>query len=150
MHLALDLALGTTGLCTGTRAGDSFTLTVPKHTTGGERLAWWRHELEGYLLPVDTVVVEAPIIYPGHTVGQINTIKLHGLIEWMCHDADVWYTACAPSKLKKWATGSGNASKDLMMACAQERGWDGHDHNEADAWLLWHWYEAKNAAEAGA
>ena len=39
--------------------------------------------------------------------------------------------------LKKYATGKGNADKDLMMSCAQLRGWRPEDHNESDAlWVL--------------
>jgi Holliday junction resolvasome RuvABC endonuclease subunit len=39
--------------------------------------------------------------------------------------------------LKKFATGSGKADKDAMIAAARARGWTPQDDNEADAlWLL--------------
>ena len=38
--------------------------------------------------------------------------------------------------LKKFATGSGRASKEDMVQAAKARGWNPVDHNEADAQLL--------------
>ena len=38
--------------------------------------------------------------------------------------------------LKKFATGSGRANKEVMVLAAQDRGWNPQDHNEADAQLL--------------
>jgi hypothetical protein len=58
----------------------------------------------------------------------------------MCHNDDKWYVACPPSVLKKYWAGTGNASKDLMVAATQERGFAVDDHNVSDAIALWHWY----------
>jgi hypothetical protein len=138
-HLALDLALGTTGICWGPDPDDVDTLTCPRGYIDGSRLEWWWSALRNHIVSVDTVVVEAPFIHRAHPSGSVPIIKLHGLVEWLCHHEQVRYTTVAPSQLKKWATGSGKADKNLMMACAQERGWAGTDHNEADALLLWHY-----------
>lgn len=139
-HLAIDLALGTAGFCWAPDVYGYATETCPRKLTDGARLDWWHDTLRGYVIARDTVVVEAPFIHHAHPSGAVPLIKLHGLLEWLCFAGDVWYVACPPSVLKKWATGNGNASKDLMMACAQERGWAGSDHNEADAYLLHAWY----------
>jgi Holliday junction resolvasome RuvABC endonuclease subunit len=143
-HLALDLALGTTGICWGPDIVDDWdTLTVPT-LTGGARLEWWWQALRVHLLTVDTVIVEGPFLHPKHPSGAVSTIKLHGLLEWMaCHEG-VTYVDCPPSVLKKWWTGTGNAPKDLMADAAAEHGYptDTMDSNAVDAVALWHWYAA--------
>jgi Holliday junction resolvasome RuvABC endonuclease subunit len=45
----------------------------------------------------------------------------------------------APKSLKKYATGSGDAGKDSMIAAAQERGFVTLDDNIADAYFLADW-----------
>jgi Holliday junction resolvasome RuvABC endonuclease subunit len=141
-HLAIDLALGTTGLCWGPDVDNVHTVTCPNKLSGGDRLDWWYRALRLHFFSgAETIVVEAPILYLGRAWGTINTLKLHGVLEWMCTNEGLTYVDCAPSVLKKWATGNGLANKPLMMAAAQERGWNGTDHNAADAFLLWHWYQ---------
>jgi Holliday junction resolvasome RuvABC endonuclease subunit len=141
-HLALDLALSTTGICWGPDGDDVDTLTAPR-LTGGARLEWWWSALRVHMLAVDTVIVESPFIHPAHPSGSVPTIKLHGLVEWLCCHEQVRYTTVTPSELKKWWTGSGKADKALMVTVAQERGYDITDHNAADAIALWHWQNAQ-------
>lgn len=145
-HLAIDLALGTTGYCFGPAFDDYDVLKCPAKLRGGERLDWWYESFRVLLsTPVDAVVVEAPFLHPKHPTGSVSTIELHGLVRWLFFHERLSYIAVPPSTLKQWATGRGNASKELMMACAQERGWKGDDDNEADAFLLWHYCDSFDA-----
>jgi len=139
-HLALDLALSTTGAAW---QGGSDTYVCPTKLRGGERLNWWGCTVWSLICerPCDVVVIEAPFIHPARPTGAMSTIKLHGVIEHIVWKRCVEYVTITPSELKKWATGKGNAGKPAMCDAARERGWVGVDHNEADAFLLWHWYE---------
>ena len=49
-------------------------------------------------------------------------------------------TTVHTGKLKKWATGSGKASKEKMIAASRKMGFDPKDDNEADALLILHWF----------
>lgn len=138
-HLALDLALGKTGVAW---ADGSDVYTCPKGLTGGERLSWWRRTIYDFMLPHrrTRLVVEAPFLHAAHPSGSIPLIELHGVIRCMAADQDLDYVTVPPTRLKKEMTGSGRATKDDMILCANAlRPYDITDHNEADAVLLWHW-----------
>lgn len=150
-HLAIDLALGTSGFCWGPRPTDcrTHTCTIPASRPLGQRLSWWRRRVSDLLdndkVPrITSIYVEAPISY-GHngdrTQSFLKLAKLHGAIEVRAHGAGVTYDdTIKPATLKSWATGKGNADKDLMMTAARDRfDWDGTDHNEADSVILWHY-----------
>lgn len=55
---------------------------------------------------------------------------------------------CPPSELKKHATGNGNASKDDMIARANELEWSVNDDHQADAALLIEWFHAQQREAA--
>jgi Holliday junction resolvasome RuvABC endonuclease subunit len=60
------------------------------------------------------------------------------IIDW-ARDNGIESKGYSPSEIKKWATGTGNASKETMLASAKRR-WEGVaivDDNHADALLLW-------------
>lgn len=59
-------------------------------------------------------------------------------IQEECDMCDVKYTPIHSATLKKFATGSGRANKELMLGKAREKWGDLiEDHNEADAlWIL--------------
>lgn len=158
-HLAIDLALGTSGFCWGPRPIDccTFTCSIPASRPFGQRLSWWRRRVSDLLdndkVPrITKIVVEAPIGF-GHSSERMSSLiklaKLHGAIEVRAHGAGVTYDdTIYPSTVKRWATGNGRASKDEMMSAARARfGWDGTSHDEADAVLLWHY--VAELAEAG-
>lgn len=141
-HLAFDLGLRTTGIAW---PGGSDHLDSPARLhrspitpeRAHDRYCWWRTAFVTILAdhPNATVVVEAPIIHHAHRRGSIPLIVLHGILRACAHDRAV--VEVEPSRLKRWATGKGNADKVAMVAAARLRGWDGDDHNEADAFLLY-------------
>lgn len=132
--LAADLSLARTGWC-DSRCHD---VIVTKPTTPRvERIRL----ICGVLLSVaelddtDLLVVEGPS-YASRGSATIDLGRLHGVLE---HEAQgrLVFVTMAPSSLKKYATGKGNAGKAEVLTSAVRRlGYEGSDDNVADAlWL---------------
>lgn len=146
-HIAFDLGLRTSGIAW---PGGSDFHTSPNHlhkspiTPAIEhaRYSWWRDTFRMVLVgwPGATVVVEAPILHPKHPSGSIGLVVLHGILRGVAIDGGHEVCTVTPSELKRYATGKGNADKDAMVAAARRLGWEGDDHNEADAFLAWSWF----------
>lgn len=132
--VALDLSLTGSGWANGRKHG----VIKPKRM-GVERLAFIR-------ATVENIVGEnraAGVVLEGYAFGAHNKAhqigELGGVIRLLLHDLGVPFVEVPPKSLKKFATGTGNAPKDAMIAHAiRTFGFDGSDNNEADAWLLWH------------
>jgi crossover junction endodeoxyribonuclease RuvC len=90
-----------------------------------------------YYPPLDLLCIEG-MAYG--TTRQAMSYEIGGL-GWVLRvaltEAGVRWIEVPPASLKVLATGRGNASKEMMLAAAIRRlGYDGHDHNIADAmWL---------------
>jgi crossover junction endodeoxyribonuclease RuvC len=86
----------------------------------------------------ELVVYERP-----HARGRAANEVLNGLLAFLtaaCERHGVEYTDCPSTTLKKFATGKGNASKQMMMDAYEERwGECPVDDNEADARWLHEW-----------
>lgn len=133
--VAADLSLARTGWCDGTSANVIKTLS---HTPRVQRieficdvLLWQRPDL---------LVVEGPS-YASKGNATIDLGRLHGVLEHQAWDGGtttmVKFATVAPSSVKVYATGKGNASKNEVLTAAVRRlGYDGSDDNVADAlWL---------------
>lgn len=71
----------------------------------------------------------------GQSVYDIG--ELGGVLRFVLHKANVPVLVVSPSQLKVWGTGKGTANKTEMVLGARARlGYEGTDHNEADALLL--------------
>lgn len=86
------------------------------------------------------------VVYEDTFMRGINASKalygLVGVIEACCYSAGftaLWVPAVT---VKKWATGSGKASKADMIATAQIMGYEGDNEHEADSFLLLKYAEA--------
>jgi Holliday junction resolvasome RuvABC endonuclease subunit len=151
-HIAFDLGLRCTGIAWD---GGSDLYVSPNYlhkspmTPEREhaRYTWWRELYRNLILshPGD-VVVEAPILHPKHATGSIPLIVLHGVLRSVAIGECRQVSTVQPATLKKWATGKGNATKEQMVDAARLRGWEGSDHNEADAWLIWTMHAGQVAA----
>lgn len=98
------------------------------------RLCWELDEVLFHNAPL-RIVYE----FAGHFKSRAAADCMGGLmshIQSWCETNDVPCEGYAPSSIKKWATGKGNANKDAMLAEAQRRWPDVRGHNEADARLL--------------
>lgn len=143
--LGLDLSLTGTGVSCP-ECGE--TVITTKKVEAEERLVlirdtiWMEHLPSEFLAGpvaghVDLVVLEG---YAMGTTRQSHSYaigELGGVIRLMLHELKVPWLAIPPARLKKWATGKGNAQKDVMLAAAiRNFGYGGSNNNEADAYLL--------------
>lgn len=95
----------------------------------------WLHRILDLIKP-DLVVYEM-----AHQRGGFATEILIGMvtrIQEECLKKEIEYTSIHSMTLKKFATGSGKANKEIMLEKAKEKFKEGiEDHNEADAlWML--------------
>jgi crossover junction endodeoxyribonuclease RuvC len=88
---------------------------------GTQRLAWFDRTMASELLTFDPqlVVIEGYAYGKGNSAHQIG--ELGGIIRLTLHEQDSEWVEIAPSKLKKFVTGKGNAPKDSMMIEAYKR-----------------------------
>lgn len=135
---ALDLALRQTGWAwwrhdRGIYSGVART----KQETGDERLIAWEAIIAGlYPKNCDMVVIEGPAYGRHHKAHGLG--ELHGVVKAWLWNRESSIVTIPPTTLKKFATGKGNASKEMMLAEAVRRlDYPGHHHDEADAlWLM--------------
>jgi Holliday junction resolvasome RuvABC endonuclease subunit len=86
------------------------------------------------------IIYEQPSLFAKTTPQTV--MKLNGLAthtEWIGFRRGVPIRAANPSKLKKFFTGNGKATKDDMQAVARRHGWKVRDDNQADACAVWAW-----------
>jgi len=136
----VDLSLRATGVAVASTATATSAVVEcwkPKER-GTERLAWLRSQVERLVEQhrPDLVVLEA-YAFSRHDAYAHELGEAGGVVRLALADADVPWCTVAPTSLKKYATGKGNASKEQVLVEAVRRlGYDGHDNNEADAlWL---------------
>jgi crossover junction endodeoxyribonuclease RuvC len=81
------------------------------------------------------------VLIEGYAFGRHNRAhqlgELGGVVRLWLYEKRIPYLEIPPSKLKGYAAGRGNASKDEVFGETIRRlGYQGHDNNEADAlWL---------------
>lgn len=85
---------------------------------------------------IDVIAYERPASQYNHSI--IHQAKLIAIIEEFCEENNIEYRAYSAGEIKKFATGKGNANKDMMINHALIKlGYPGSDDNEADAlWIL--------------
>jgi crossover junction endodeoxyribonuclease RuvC len=140
--LGVDLSLSSTGLAIG-GAATRFR-TSPRDGAPAERRARIAAHVANTATgltdwhqagDVDLVVIEGLNM---HSVGDTAALAmLHGVVLDRLADVGIQPAMVAPSLLKKWACGRGNANKDAMVAAARDQlGYTGRSDDEADArWL---------------
>ena len=143
--LGLDLSLTHTGWCLLADDGDySCGSIVPKKLRGMERIEYIVAALDELLSGAWNVT---RINIEGYSFGSrgsavFDVAELGGIVRWHLHTLGYEYRIVSPSSLKKAATGKGNADKGAMLAAAiRKHGYEGSDHNEADAIHLAHYGE---------
>lgn len=149
--IGLDLSLTSTGV-----ANENGQRTLKAQTTGMKRLVKLRDEaLRSAHMPtqrfdqfgcfkgfchdhVDLVVIEGYSMGTARQSSHAHGLgELGGVVRLALFEAGIPYVDIAPASLKKYATGKGNASKDLVYGEAIRRlGYTGQSNDEADAmWL---------------
>jgi crossover junction endodeoxyribonuclease RuvC len=136
--VGLDLSLTCTGVAVEEGEGRSFTIE-PARRRGMERLDFIREGVLTYAAPgalnADIVVIEGYSF--NSKQGGEHLGELGGVVRLALWDLGIRFVDVSPASLKTYATGKGNAKKEVVFAAAIRRlGYEGNDHNEADAlWL---------------
>ncbi len=137
--LALDLAT-TTGWATNAldRVSGTVEFALRRGESPGMRFlrcrAWLNEFWQLIGARLDVLVYEQ-----AHHRGGAATAVCVGLVttaQSFAAEHDIELMPVHTASLKKWATGKGNASKEMMIEAARVRGWQPQDDNEADAELL--------------
>lgn len=140
--VGLDLSLAATGVALPN--GTTVTINGPAEL-GDQRLYNLAAALHSLMEPygrIDLAVLED---LPIHGRGAGLTGMAQGVARLLLIQEQIPYALAVAASLKKYATGSGKASKaDMRMVLFQRAGHDIHDDNQVDAWWLRHagldWY----------
>ena len=118
--LALDLSLTSTGWCWQDDTGELIAGTINPKTVGTERLAHIRDRV----LDLETESGCGLVAIEGYAYARPNQAhqigELGGVIRTALHDAGIEWVTVAPSSIKQYATGKGNANKDLVRDAARD------------------------------
>lgn len=132
--LALDLGT-TTGYALKTSVITSGSLNFQKasfHGAGMKFLYFKRWLTEIKQSGVDAVYYEKVMRHSGthaaHCYGAFE-----GILQMWCEQHEIPYEGIPVGTIKKHATGKGNATKDMMVEAAIEKGYEPVDDNESDA-----------------
>ena len=88
------------------------------------------------IISLERVYIEAPSLHSKGT-NALQMGALHYMIATYLHKHKVNYKAIEPTKLKKFATGKGNAKKELMLLNVYKKwGISFENNNSADAYSL--------------
>lgn len=160
MILALDCATKTGWCLMGTSAGDkipspAYSIALKKlgvvesgvqdfsKTRGESNGAMFLRFRRWLLMMVTDYPVSLVVYEQAHHRGGASTeigVNLTGRVQEICSECKIEYTTVHTGTLKKFATGSGTASKDDMIKAAKKLlGREPIDDNEADAVLMAKW-----------
>ena len=139
--LALDIATKT-GWCNDTSSG-VWDFNIKRGESIGMRLIRFRAKLKEMidLDKPDVIVYELPA---GLFKASIMVAsEMIGVLKTLCEDEGIEYAHESATEIKKFATGKGNAKKDVMISKAKELGIDEIDDNHADAIHLYRLFKSK-------
>ena len=155
--LALDLGTKTGWACSFDGGSGVWNLTPGRHESSGMR--WLKFQQSLYIVQntIELVVYEEIARHLGTHAAHIYGGLVAILQQW-CLDNKIDYQGIPVGTIKKFATGKGNASKDMMIKAAKEfveKGTPGdvvkqvEDDNEADAICLLAYAEKQFGAQPG-
>lgn len=143
MKSVLALDLGTScGFCIGTEKSHisgNWTLKPGRFEGGGMRFIKFRQRLRelATAYKVDIVYFEEVRRHKGVDAAHVYGGLMAVLTEW-CEEHNIPYDGLPVGEIKKTWTGSGNASKEAMMAECLDRGYQPTTFDEADAVAIFH------------
>lgn len=135
--IGLDLSLTSTGVASSLGAVTRIRSHPSAEVSPFSRLRIIRAEVMGHVLCADLVVVEGLSL--GSKSGQhLTRAGLWHLVMEAIDTAGIPWAEVAPTALKKYATGKGNADKDTVLLAAAKRYPDHaiRGNDEADAVIL--------------
>lgn len=132
--VGIDASLTSTGIAVF-EDGDIKTLAIQSGLTGPERLIEIRNKVQDVVTGADMVLIEDYAFSRGDKAHQIG--ELGGVLRVMFCEMDLRVIKVAPSAVKKFATGKGNAKKELMIKEVYKR-WkfECDTNDEADAYTI--------------
>ena len=144
IYVGVDPSLKGTGVVAINEEGhilDRMTISTPKEADFSERCDMIAFELRDFIgkLPLKPMhcMIEAPSY---GSIGPVITLaRLNGYVAGTLTALGVFTTIrfLPPKSLKKYFTGNGSATKQLMAAFAESRfGFDCKDNNQVDAFAL--------------
>jgi Holliday junction resolvasome RuvABC endonuclease subunit len=133
--LALDVATNC-GWCTYTASG-TWNLTPKKDESKGMRLIRFKAKLREIceLEKIGIIVFEQLATY-GKFPNFIGA-EMQGVLKLFCTENNIEYKSYAPTVIKKFGTGKGNAKKNAMVEAAKRYNPSVASDDEADAIILY-------------
>lgn len=116
-------------------------LKEDRFSGGGMRFLRLRHRLD-YIhenTPLDQVVFEEVRRHKGVDAAHAYGGYLATITSW-CEEKSIPYQGIPVGEWKKVVTGKGNASKEMVMACVRELGWNPDTEDQADALAILHFW----------
>lgn len=135
--LALDPA-SKTGYATAENYG-VWNCTPNTGESRGMRLIKFEKHLKSILDSLNIGVVSYELVAGKHTHANNIKSEMIGILLRECESRGIEYKGYAPTKIKKFATGKGNASKeDVINSVKEKYNYIGSDDNEADSIALYY------------
>jgi Holliday junction resolvasome RuvABC endonuclease subunit len=137
--VGIDPSLSGTAFAHNGNGGGAVVMERPKVTgIWDDRLLSYAEALQAILSdPPELVCIENYLTHAGPGAGA-SALLVHGALRLTLLQSGFQYAAVTPSTLKKYATGSGAATKgDLRMALFQRHQLDIKDDNKVDAFWLY-------------
>lgn len=135
--VGLDLSLNGTGIAYADGSTETYAPAANKSSNYSlDRFTEIRdHVLRLVPIDVELVMIES-LAFDAHDTNRWQA-QLTGIVRQALFDSDVAFMTAAPSQIKKYATGSGRATKGEVLRAAQKRlDYPGISYDEADAlWL---------------
>ena len=133
-HLYLEFAQGhiTSGV---------MSFACDRYSGGGMRFLRfrkWLDEIKALNNGINEVYFEEVRRHVGTDASHVYGGFMAHLTAW-CEQEGIPYEGVPVGTIKKFMTGNGSASKDMMMEAIRQKGHTPQDHNEADALALLYW-----------
>jgi crossover junction endodeoxyribonuclease RuvC len=116
--VGIDASLTSTGIVV-LNEGYVYTDTIQRKSTGVERLIEIRELVRLAVSGADLVAIEGYAFARPNQAHQIG--ELGGVLRVMFHEEKIKYIEAAPSAVKKFATGKGNAKKEDVVLSVYKR-----------------------------
>lgn len=132
--VGVDASLTSTGVV-ALEKDKVYPYTIQRKSTGVERLIEIREIVRAEIVSADIVVIEGYAFARANQAHQIG--ELGGVLRVMFHEEKIKYIEAAPSAVKKFATGKGNAKKeDVVLSVYKRWGKEFKTNDETDAFVL--------------
>lgn len=129
--LALDIAT-VTGWRTATASG-TWNLKPNRGESEGMRVVRFKAKVKELILLEGITVCSYERPAGLHKGSIMVASEMIGVLKDLCIGLNVELACYSASEIKKFATGKGNAGKDMMVQSAKDKGFSPRDDNEADA-----------------